>query len=309
MGISLSEGIGWSRCCKQNSLIPNPPPDSCPLVLDGVGDSLTWADPRATPIAPFNLDFSMDFWFSNKATVAQSFTILSLGREISGTLYDTIALKYDHTANKLVVELISDITGTSSTAYAEFELHSAQNSSITGFADVNDKWIECEGNVALHNFVHLFLSIPEKDSGTDIIDASLINIWWNGQLLTASATQDNLWDVSSAYYTNFLTLGDYRGATTAASGNSAFADIYKFQWRDSYYASSTGTASIIYNSGYPHTTLYQFNWYAFGITTAAPSGTSAPTDLFLITGGTLTAQLNDNAAIVCGPVQYTCAAV
>lgn len=309
MSIGLSEGISWGKCCGQNSLIPNPPPLSCPLVLGGAGDSLTWADPRATPIAPFNLDFSMDFWFSNKATVAQSFTILSLGREIGGTLYDTIALKYDHVANKLVVELISDITGTSSLTYAEFELHSTQNSSITGFADVNDKWIECEGNVALHNFVHLFLSIPEEDSATGIIDASLINIWWNGQLLTASATQDNLWDVSSAYYTNFLTLGDYRGATTPASGNSAFADIHKFQWRDLYYTSNTFTASIIHNNGYPLTTAYYFNLYALGIVLKAPSGTSAPADLFLLPSGTLVAQLNNNAAIVCGPVQYTCAAV
>lgn len=308
MGIGLNEGVDWRKCCKQNSLIPNPPPNSCPLVLDGTGDSLIWADPRATSIAPFTMRFAMEFWFNNKLTTARDFTLLSLGKEISGQFYDTIELKYKSTTNELIVELKGDLATNNPTfASAKFELHSNANSSITGLADVNDKWVECAGNVALHNFVHLFLSVPLADSATNVLDAALINIWWNGQLLTASFTESSLWDVNSNYYINFLTLGDYRGPNTPATASAAHADIHKFKWRDSYYQSNSAFPSLIHNNGYPHTALYMFSYYAYGIVDAAPQGTTRPSDLFINNGNTLSAQLNDNASVLCGPVVYSCA--
>ena len=307
MGIGLNEGVDWGKCCKQNSLIPNPPPNSCPLVLDGTGDSLTWADPRATSIAPFTMDFAMDFWFNNKLTTARDFTLLSLGKEISGQFYDTIELKYESTTNELIVELKGDLAGNTTYAAAKFELYSNANSSITGLADINDKWVECAGNVALHNFVHLFLSVPSADSATNVLDATLINIWWNGQLLTASFTESSLWDVNSSYYINFLTLGDYRGPNTPATASAAHANMHAFVWRDAYAQSNTTTAGIIYNNGYPYTSLILFNWYAYAITGIAPQGTSIPTDLNIQGGNPLSAQLNDNASALCGPVVYSCA--
>ena len=108
MSIGIMNIVDWCDSCSQSLPIPNPPPNACPLVLDGTGDSLTWADPRATAIAPFTMDYAMDFWFTNKETVAKSFTILSLGKEISGQFYDTVELKYDSAANKLVIELKGD---------------------------------------------------------------------------------------------------------------------------------------------------------------------------------------------------------
>ena len=308
MGIGLNEGVDWGKCCKQNSLIPNPPPNSCPLVLGGTGDSLTWADSRATSIAPFTMDFSMDFWFNNKLTTARDFTLLSLGKEISGQFYDTVELKYKSTTNELIIELKGELAGNTTYAAAKFELYSNANSSITGLADVNDKWVECAGNVALHNFVHLFLSVPSADSATNVLNATLINIWWNGQLLTASFTENSLWDVNSNYYINFLTLGDYRGPNTPATASAAHADIHKFVWQDSYYHSNTVTAGLIHNNGYPHTNLYLFNWYARGIAGAAPQGTTVSSDLVITNNiPPLSAQLNDNAVVLCGPVIYSCA--
>ena len=307
MGIGLNEGIDWGKCCKQNSLIPSPPPNSCPLVLDGTGDSLTWADSRATSIAPFTMDFAMDFWFNNKLTTARDFTLLSLGKEISGQFYDTIELKYKSATNELIVELKGDLAGSTTYAVAKFELARNTNSPITGLANVDDKWVECAGNVALHNFVHLFLSVPSADSITNVLDATLINIWWNGQPLTASFTESSLWDVNSSYYINFLTLGDYRGPNTPATASAAHADIHNFVWRDSYYPSNTTAASLIHNNGYPRTTVYLFNWYAYGIVGTAPQGTPVPTDLFIANGNPLSAQLNDNASVLCGPVIYSCA--
>jgi hypothetical protein len=117
-----------------------------------------------------------------------------------------------------------------------------------------------------------------------------------------------LWDVNSSYYINFLTLGDYRGPNTPATASAAHADIHNFVWRDRYYASFTTTAGLIHNTyGYPPTTLYLPNWHAYGITGAAPQGTPAPTDLFIVNGNPLSAQLNDNASVLCGPVIYSCA--
>lgn len=307
MGIGLNEGVDWGKCCKQNSLIPNPPPNSCPLVLDGTGDSLTWADSRATSIAPFTMEFGMDFWFNNKLSTARDFTLLSLGKEISGQFYDTIELKYKSTTNELIVELKGDLAGNTTTATAKFELYSNANSSITGLADVNDKWVECAGNVALHNFVHLFLFVPSANPTTNVLDATLIKIWWNGQLLTASFTQNSSWDVNGGYYINFLTLGDYRGPNTPATASAAHADIHNFVWRDKYYSSSAGTPSLVYNNGYPPTTLYLTNWYAYGIVFKAPQGTSIPADLTIQGSNPLSAQLNDNASVLCGPVIYSCA--
>ena len=307
VGISRSIGIGMKKCCGGGTISSPPaPPNSCPLVLDGTGDSLTWADPRATSIAPFTMDFAMDFWFNNKLTTARDFTLLSLGKEISGQFYDTVELKYKSTTNELIVELKGNLAGSPTFASAKFELYSNANSSITGLADVNDKWVECAGNVASHNFVHLFLSLPSADSATNILDATLINIWWNGQLLTASFTQNSSWDVNGSYYINFLTLGDYRGPNTPATASAAHADMHKFVWQDSYYQSSTTTAGIIYNNGYPHTTLYLFNWYAQGIVDAAPQGTTKPSDLYINNGNPISAQLNDNAVVLCGPVIYPC---
>ena len=308
MSIGIMNIVDWCDSCSQSLPIPNPPPNACPLVLDGTGDSLTWADPRATAIAPFTMDYSMDFWFTNKETVAKSFTILSLGKEISGQFYDTVELKYDSTANKLVIELKGDLAGSPTTALAEFELHSAQNSSISGLTSVNDKWIKCAGNCNLNGGVSIFFSIPLADQATNVLDASDINLWWNGQLLTASFTQDSLWDVNSSYYINFLTLGDYRGASTAATANAVNGEFFSFIWRDTYYFSSSTTANLIYNYGYPPTTTALFNWYAFGLTAANPSGTPASATLNTISpNDDLPPTLNADAAVVCGPVPYYCA--
>ena len=310
MSIGIMNIVDWCDSCSQSLPIPNPPPNACPLVLDGTGDSLTWADPRATAIAPFTMDYSMDFWFTNKETVAKSFTILSLGKEISGQFYDTVELKYDSTANKLVIELKGDLAGSPTTALAEFELHSAQNSSISGLTSVNDKWIKCAGNCNLNGGVSIFFSIPLADQATNVLDASDINLWWNGQLLTASFTQDSLWDVNSSYYINFLTLGDYRGASTAATANAVNGEFFSFIWRDTYYPSSSTTANLIYNYGYPPTTTALFNWYAFGLTSANPSGTPTSATLNTIPpNDDLPGTLNADAVILCGPVPYYCAAV
>ena len=300
--------VDWCDSCSQSLPIPNPPPNACPLVLDGTDDSLTWADPRATAIAPFTMDYAMDFWFTNKETVAKSFTILSLGKEISGQFYDTVELKYDSAANKLVIELKGDLAGSPTTALAEFELHSAQNSSISGLTSVNDKWIKCAGNCNLNGGVSIFFSIPLADQATNVLDASDINLWWNGQLLTASFTQDSLWDVNNSYYINFLTLGDYRGASTAATASAVNGEFFWFVWRDTYYFSNSSLPNTIYNHGYPPNTLYAFNQYAYGLTAAGPSGT--PTSATLITvvpNDDLPGTLNANAVILCGPVPYYCA--
>ena len=308
MGIGIANYVYWCDTCNQSTPIPNPPPNACPLILDGTGDSLTWADPRATAIAPFTMDFSMDFWFTNKEPVAKSFTILSLGKEIGGQFYDTIELKYDSAANKLVIELKGDLAGSPTTALAEFELHSAQNSSISGLTSINDKWIECAGNCNLNGGVSIFFSIPLANQATNVLDASDIILWWNGQLLTASFTQDSLWDVNSSYYANFLTLGDYRGASTAATASAVNGEFFSFIWRDTYYPSSSTLANLIYNNGYPPTNLGLFNWYAFGLTQTNPSGT--PTSATLTTIGSnpdLPGTLNADAVIVCGPVPYYCA--
>ena len=300
--------VDWCDSCSQSSPIPNPPPNACPLVLDGTDDSLTWADPRATAIAPFTMSYSMDFWFTNKETVAKSFTILSLGKEISGQFYDTIELKYDSTDNKLIIELKGDLAGNTTLAKAEFELHSAQNSSISGLTSINDKWIECAGNCNLNGGVSIFFSIPQADQATNVLDASNINLWWNGQLLTASFTENSLWDVNSSYYINFLTLGDYRGASTAATASAVNGEFFWFVWRDTYYFSNSSLPNTIYNHGYPPNTLYAFNQYAYGLTAAGPSGT--PTSATLITvvpNDDLPGTLNANAVILCGPVPYYCA--
>ena len=300
--------VDWCDSCSQSSPIPNPPPNACPLVLDGTDDSLTWADPRATAIAPFTMSYAMDFWFTNKETVAKSFTILSLGKEISGQFYDTIELKYDSTDNKLIIELKGDLAGNTTLAKAEFELHSAQNSSISGLTSINDKWIECAGNCNLNGGVSIFFSIPQADQATNVLDASNINLWWNGQLLTASFTENSLWDVNSSYYINFLTLGDYRGASTAATASAVNGEFFWFVWRDTYYFSNSSLPNTIYNHGYPPNTLYAFNQYAYGLTAASPSGT--PTSATLITvvpNDDLPGTLNANAVILCGPVPYYCA--
>lgn len=306
MSIGIMNIVDWCDSCNQSPPIPNPPPNACPLVLDGTGDSLTWADPRTVAIAPFDLNFSMDFWFTNKEPVAKSFTILSLGKEISGQFYDTIELKYDNVANKLVVELKTDLDGTPATGFAEFELYSTQNSSISGLASVSDKWIKCAGNSNLNGGVSIFISIPSADSATDVLDASLINIWWNGQLLTASATQNLLWDTNDSYYTNFLTLGDYRGATTSATVGAANAEFYWFVWRSNYYYSNSTTPYLIYNYGYPPTTLASFQWYARSLLGNNASGTVAATLNTIPPNDDLPATLNADAAIVCGPVPYYC---
>ena len=308
MSIGIMNIVDWCDSCDQSSPIPNPPPNACPLMLDGTEDSLTWADPRATAIAPFTMDYAMDFWFTNKETVAKSFTILSLGKEISGQFYDTVELKYDSAANKLVIELKGDLAGSPTTALAEFELHSAQNSSISGLTSINDKWIECAGNCNLNGSVSIFFSIPLADQATNVLDASDINLWWNGQLLTASFTQDSLWDVNNSYYINFLTLGDYRGASTAATASAVNGEFFWFVWRDTYYFSSSSLPNTIYNHGYPPNTLYAFNQYAYGLTAVSPSGT--PTSATLITvvpNDDLPGTLNANAVILCGPVPYYCA--
>jgi hypothetical protein len=309
MSIGIMNIVDWCDCCGQSSPIPNPPPNACPLILDGTDDSLTWADPSATAIAPFTMDFSMDFWFTNKEPVAKSFTLLSLGKEISGQFYDTVELKYDHTANKLVIELKGDLAGTPTTALAEFELHSAQNSSISGLTSINDKWIECAGNCNLNGSVSIFFSIPPIYllSGSTLY-ASLIHLWWNGQLLTASFTQDSLWDVNNSYYINFLTLGDYRGASTAATASAVNGEFYWFMWRDTYYASNTTTANLIYNNGYPPNTSYSFNWYARALRAALPSGGVASSTLVTLPpSDDVPGTLNADAVIVCGPVPYYCA--
>ncbi len=309
MSIALRQGIGIRKCCKGGSLIPNPPPNACPLVLDGTGDSLTWANPRAAAIAPFNLDFSLDFWFINKETIAKSFTILSTGKEISGQFYDTIELKYDHTGNKLVVELKSEISGQNpTTIFAEFELHSSSNENITGLASISDKWIECAGNSGLSGGVHFALAIPDEHPLTNVLDASLINVFWNGQLLTASATQDAVWDGAGQYYTNFLTLGDYRGTTTSATASAVQGEFFMFIWRANAHNSLSSLPYAQYNDGYPPSIARLNNWFAFAIGASMPLGTPAPSDLITVTpNDDVPAQLNADAAIVCGPVTYTCA--
>lgn len=309
MSIGIGNRVDWRKCCNgPGSNIPNPPPNACPLILDGTGDSLTWADPRATAIAPFTMGYSMNFWFTNKETVAKSFTILSLGKEISGQFYDTIELKYDSTDNKLIIELKGDLAGNTTLAKAEFELHSAQNSSISGLTSINDKWIECAGNCNLNGGVSIFFSIPLADQATNVLDASDINLWWNGQLLTASFTESSFWDVNSSYYINFLTLGDYRGASTAATASAVNGEFFSFVWRDQYYSSNTTTANLIYNYGYPPPAVPLFNWHAYGLVADNPSGT--PTSATLTTvapNDDLPGTLNADAVIVCGPVPYYCA--
>ena len=305
MGIGIANYVYWCDTCNQSTPIPNPPPNACPLVLDGTGDSLTWAEPRLTPIAPFNLNFSTDFWFTNKEPVAKSFTILSLGKEISGQFYDTIELKYDSANNKLVVEVKADLTGTPATGFAEFELHSAQNSSITGLTSISDKWIECAGNCNLNGSVSLFLRIPNNAAGgTNILTASQIVIWWNGQPLTASSTQDVVWDANASYYTNFFTLGDYRGPNTPATAGAVKAEFWRFNWRTPSFPSGDPLPSIIYNNGYPGVQGMAQRRYAFLIAQAGSTSdilyTNPPND-------NVPGQLNDNAVIVCGPVPYYCA--
>lgn len=301
--------VDWCDSCSQSSPIPNPPPNACPLVLDGTGDSLTWADLRATAIAPFTMGYSMDFWFTNKETVAKSFTILSLGKEISGQFYDTIELKYDNAANKLVIELKGNLAGSPTIALAEFELHSAQNSSISGLTSVNDKWIKCAGNCNLNGGVFLTFSIPEADTATNVLDASNISLWWNGQLLTASSTQDSLWDVNSSYYINFLTLGDYRGVSTAATAGAVNGEFFRFVWRDPLITSSSTFPSFVYNHGYPGTTVYLQSYYAYALGGLQPSGSAGGSEVLqtIAPNDNLPATLNADAAIVCGPVPYYCA--
>ena len=308
MSIGIGNRVDWCDCCKQSSPIPNPPPNACPLILDGTDDSLTWADPRATAIAPFTMDYSMNFWFTNKETVAKSFTLLSLGKEISGQFYDTIELKYDHTANKLVIELKGDLTGNTTLASAEFELHSAQNSSISGLTSINDKWIECAGNCNLNGGVSIFFSIPPVNQATNVLNASDINLWWNGQLLTASSTESSFWDVNSSYYINFLTLGDYRGASTAATANAVNGEFFSFVWRDTYYLYNSTTANLVYNYGYPPPTVPLFNWHAYALSGTNPSGTPTSATLATVSpNDDVPGTLNADAVIVCGPVPYYCA--
>jgi len=300
--------VDWCNSCSQSLPIPNPPPNACPLMLDGADDSLTWADPRATAIAPFTMGYSMDFWFTNKETVAKSFTILSLGKEISGQFYDTIELKYDSAANKLVIELKGDLTNSPTTALAEFELHSVQNSSISGLTSINDKWIKCAGNCNLNGGVFLTFSIPEADAATNVLDASNISLWWNGQLLTASSTQDSLWDVNSSYYINFLTLGDYRGLSTAATAGAVNGEFFRFVWRKPLIISSSPFPSFLYNHGYPGTTVYLQSYYAYALSGLQPSGSAVGSEVLatIAPNDDLPATLNAEAAIVCGPVTYYC---
>jgi hypothetical protein len=309
VGISRSIGIGMKKCCGGGIINPPSPPNSCPLVLDGTGDSLTWADPRATAIAPFTMSYSMDFWFTNKEPVAKSFTILSLGKEISGQFYDTVELKYDNAANKLVIELKGDLANSPTTALAEFELHSAQNSSISGLTSVNDKWIKCAGNCNLNGGVHLTFSIPGVDAVTNVLDASNISLWWNGQLLTASFTESSFWDVNSSYYINFLTLGDYRGASTAATASAVNGEFFRFVWRNPPLPPSSTLPSFLYNHGYPGTTLYLQSYYAFALSAQLPSGSGSGSEVLstIAPNDDLPATFNADAVIICGPVPYYCA--
>ena len=306
MGIGIANYVYWCDTCNQSTPIPNPPPNACPLVLDGTGDSLTWAEPRLTPIAPFNLDFTTDFWFTNKEPVAKSFTILSLGKEASGQFYDTIELKYDSADNKLVVEIKADLAGTPATGFAEFELYSAQNSSITGLTSISDKWIECAGNCNLNGSVSLYMRIPNNAvGGTNILTASQIIIWWNGQPLTASSTQDVVWDANASYYTNFFTLGDYRGPNTPATAGAVKAEFLSFFWRTPSFPLGDTFPIVIYNEGYPPAQIFSMRRYGWLVNT---SNFPISATLTTITpNADVPGQLNDNAAIVCGPVPYYCA--
>lgn len=320
MGIGLNEGVGWKKCCKQSSPIPNPLPDSCILQLDGTGDYLGWSNADESDISDIDENGTRFFWIRNKNLVGQDFTLLSYGKVLAGVLKWTTEIKYLASTNTLLYMMKDYSSGTTLESWAEFDLFSPDNSPITGLNSVNDKWTKCSGLTDIHGFVFIQTTNAFASPNPFGVDKLIL---WNGKRLILSRESGITYGWNPNQGTNFITLGGFGKSPTAGTANADYSTFLITRTVHNCTAVRC-VANSQYLIGYPAKSLVQ----GTGVNAISPEFCALTEDLenppansVLYTSDTtlryngntgfssVAGTLGDNAVYVCAPATYPCAGV